>query len=89
MVLAISCTVMFFLFVTSFCYGFIVVENCRLIPCFSQKISNSIEVNSPTLSGRKHLILRSVSFSTISLNTLNLSNAYEFFFRKPTHVILV
>jgi hypothetical protein len=80
---------MFFLVATPFCCGVLAPQKCVLIPCFSQIVSNSFEVKSPPLSDRRNLILSSISFSTIALNTLNFSNAYDFFFRKPTHVILV
>jgi hypothetical protein len=50
---------------------------------------NYFDVNSPLLSDLKHLIFRSVSFSTIYLNILKHSNASDFFLRKKTVIIIV
>jgi hypothetical protein len=60
MVLAISCTTLFFFSTTPFCRGFLVVENCLFIPYYTQKSLNSFEVNSPPLSDLKNLIFKLV-----------------------------
>jgi len=43
---------------------------------------NFADVNSPPLLDRTALIYSSVSFSTINLNLLNASNAFDFFNKK-------
>ena len=63
--------------------------NCLFIPCSSQYLLNSSEVNSPPLSNLRHLIRDPVSFSTNSLNVLKHPNAFDFLLRRHTHVILV
>ena len=81
-VLTVSCTYLFFLFATPFCWGVLVAEKCLLIPQVSQNSSNSSDVNYPPLSDLKHLIFISASFSTNALKALNFSNASYLCLRK-------
>jgi hypothetical protein len=52
-----------------------------------QNSMNYFDVNSPPISDLKHLIFKSISFSTISLYILKFSNSSDFFLRKHSKVI--
>jgi hypothetical protein len=87
--LAISCIVLFFLSMTPFCLGVLAIENCLFIPCSPQKSMNYFDVNSPPLSNLKHLILKFIFVSTISLYILKCPNPSDFFLRNQNTFILV
>jgi len=80
--------VQFFLSATPFCWGEYGAVRNLLIPCSSQYFMSSDEMNSPPQSDLTDLIGLSVSFSTISLNLLNIWNTSDFSFKKYTHVFL-
>lgn len=80
--------VLFFLFATPFCYAVLGTLSGRRIPCSSQYLLNSLEVNSTPLSVLKALISYPVPFSTNALNFLKVSKASDLFLKKYTHLIL-
>ena len=86
--LVISKRVLFLLSTIPFCCGEYGAVKCLTIPDLSQNSLNSVDVNSPPLSVRKHLIFAFVSSSTTALNFWNLSNASPFPFRRMDHMYL-
>lgn len=67
---------MFFNYATPFCCGLQGTINSLLIPSFLQKETSSFEVYSPPLLDLKISIFLPAKFSTLTLNSLNLSKTY-------------
>ncbi|KAF5811792.1 hypothetical protein HanXRQr2_Chr04g0185531 [Helianthus annuus] len=67
--------VLFRLSTTPFCCGEYGVVSCLAMPLVLQYLLNSADVNSPPLPVLSIFNLVCASFSTFSLNSLNVSNA--------------
>ena len=80
--------VLFFLSAIPFFFGDLgTVKGCQ-IPFASQNSTNSLEVNSPPRLDLMALIWYPLSFSTTTLNFLNASKTFDFYFKKCTQVFL-
>ncbi|KAH7424264.1 hypothetical protein KP509_12G097800 [Ceratopteris richardii] len=86
--LAISAICLFFLSATPFCCGVYLQVNCLLILFSCRKSENSLEKYSPPPSDLKVLIDLPISFSTSTLNLLNIENTSDFCFIQNSHTFL-
>ena len=79
---------LFLLSAIPFCSGVSGADTYLLIPLSMQKLLNSFEMNSPPLSDLRHFSLLPVSFSTLARYNLNFSNAFDFYLKYMTVIIL-
>ncbi|MFS7902852.1 hypothetical protein Hanom_Chr01g00016201 [Helianthus anomalus] len=89
MLLVIPINVLFLRSTTLFCCGVYGAVSCRTISLTLQNSIKACDVNSPPLSVRKNLIFNPVSFSTVALKPLKISNASLFAFIINVHMYLL